>query len=171
MPLPMPRDHDEEDVRRVEVRDDRLARARREALEEEDVADRLGERQADGEVARVLRDPRLADLALLLQLLQRRHDDRQELQDDRGRDVRHDPEREQRDPGKPAAAERVQQVEDPAVAELLLDLVDGLDVDPRHRDVRPETVEREEQRREGELLADLGDREGAEDRRRHGEGG
>ena len=41
------------------------AGVRREALEQEDVADRLREREADGEVARVLRDARLADLALL----------------------------------------------------------------------------------------------------------
>src|SRR3954447_6818085 len=161
------RDHDEEDVRRVEVRDDRRARARREALEEEDVADRLGEREADREIARVLRDPRLPDLALLLQLLERRHDDSQELQDDRRRDVRHDPEREQRDARQPAAAERVQQVQDAAVADLLLDRVDGLDVDARHRDVRAESVEREEQRSEGELLADLRDGEGSEDGGRH----
>src|SRR4051812_32396773 len=161
------RDHDEEHVRRVEVRDDRRARARREAAEQEDVADRLGEREADGEVARVLRDPRLADLALLLQLLECRHDDREELQDDRRRDVRHDPEREQRDAAEPAAAERVQQVQDAAVAELLLDRVDGVDVDPRDRDVRAEAVEREQQGREGELLADLGDRQRSEDRRRH----
>src|SRR3954464_639103 len=142
------RDHDEEDVRRVEARDDRRARARREAAEQEDVADRLGEREADGEVARVLRDPRLADLALLLQLLERRHDDREQLQDDRCRDVGHDPEREQRDPAEAAAAERVQQVQDAAVAELLLDLVDGLDVDARHRDVRADAVEGEQERRE-----------------------
>ena len=51
-------------------------------LEEEDVADRLREGQADREVARVLRDARLADLALLLELLQRGDDDREELQDD-----------------------------------------------------------------------------------------
>jgi hypothetical protein len=157
------RDHDEEHVRRIEVGDDRRARVRRKALEEEDVADRLREREADREVARVLRDPRLPDLALLLQLLERRHDHRQQLQDDRRRDVRHDPEREQRDPRQPAAAERVQQVEDAAAAELALDLVDGLDVDARHRDVRAEPVERQKQRREGELLADLGNREGSED--------
>src|SRR3954447_18790176 len=158
------RDHDEEDVRRVEVRDDRRAAgARREALEQEDVADRLREREADRQVARVLRDPRLPDLALLLQLPERRHDHRQQLQDDRRRDVRHDPQREQRDPRQPAAAEGVQQVEDAAVAELLLDGVDGADVDPGNRDVGSEAVEGEKERREGELLADLGDREGSED--------
>ena len=59
---------------------------------------------------------------------------------------------------EPAAAERVQQVQDAAAAELALDLIDGLDVDARHRDVRAEAVEREQQRREGELLADLRDR-------------
>ena len=77
MPLPMPAlgdqladphqqdaagrqtDHDQEDVRRVEVRDDRFAGFRLQRVEQEDVADRLGEGQADGQVARVLRDPRL----------------------------------------------------------------------------------------------------------------
>ena len=43
--------------------------------EQEHVADRLREREADGQVARVLRDPRLADLAFLRELLQRRDHD------------------------------------------------------------------------------------------------
>src|SRR3712207_8089047 len=51
-------------------------------------------------------------LALLLQLLQRRDDDRQQLQDDRGGDVGNDPEREDRDPGQAAAREGVEEVQD-----------------------------------------------------------
>src|ERR1044072_1676645 len=138
------RDHDQEHVRRVELRDARRPGARREPLEEEDVADRLGEREADGEIARVLGDARLADLALLLQLLERRHDDRQELQDDRGGDVRHDPEREQRDARQAAAAERVQQLQDSAVALVAaLDLLDRVRVDARHGDEGPQPVERQ----------------------------
>ena len=65
---------------------------------------------------------------------------------------------------RPPPLNSVQQAEDVAAAELLLDVVDRLDVDARDRDVRAEAVEREQQRREGELLADLRDREGAEDR-------
>ena len=63
--------------------------------------------------------------------------------------------------GQPAAAERVQQVEDAAAAELLLDRLDRVGVDARHGDVGAEAVERQQRRREGELLADLRDREGA----------
>ena len=139
MPLPIPRwvisspihisstrpggqrDHDQEDLGQREVRDQRHARLLLEAREQEHVADRLSERQTDGQVARVLGDPRLADLALLLELLQRGHDDLQQLQDDRGRDVGHDPEREDRDPPEAAAREQVQQPEDPVAAEVLLD--------------------------------------------------
>ena len=58
----------------------------------------------------------------------------------------------------------------PPLPNWLLDLVDGVDVDPRHGDVRAEPVQREQQRREGELLADLGDRQRTKDRRRHREG-
>ena len=91
MPLPMPRwvisspihisstqpvgeaDDDQEDVRRVEVRDDRFAGFGLQRVEQEDVADRLREGEADGQVARVLGDPRLPDLAFLGELLQRGH--------------------------------------------------------------------------------------------------
>src|SRR4051812_31584702 len=162
------RDDDQEDVRRVEVRDDLLTGRRAELLEEEDVADRLREGQADREVARVLRDARLADLALLLELLQRRDDHGEQLQDDARRDVGHDPEREERDPAQPATREGVEEAEDPAAAELRLDVVDGVDVDPGDRDVGADAVEGEQQRREGELLADLRHREGAQDGREHG---
>jgi len=87
MPLPMPRcgkggdDHEHRNER--EVGDELLASLAAERAEQEDVADRLREREADGQKARVLRDLGLADFAFLLQLLERRYDDRQKLQDDR----------------------------------------------------------------------------------------
>jgi hypothetical protein len=81
---------DQEDVRGVEVRDDLFARFGLQAVEQEHVADRLREGQADGQVARVLGDPRLANLAFLGELLQGGHGHLQQLQDDRGRDVGHD---------------------------------------------------------------------------------
>ena len=121
MPLPIPRwvmsspihisstqpggqaDDDQEDVRRVEVFDDRFAGFRLQGVEQEHVADRLREGEADGQVARVLGDARLPDLAFLGELFQRGHRHLQQLQDDRGGDVGHDPEREDRDSREPAA--------------------------------------------------------------------
>ena len=66
------RDHDQEDLGQGEVGDQRRPGLLLEAAEQEHVADRLGEGEPDGQVARVLGDPRLTDLALLLELLQRR---------------------------------------------------------------------------------------------------
>ena len=154
MPLPMPRwvisspihisrmqpvgqaDDDQEDVRRVEVRDDRFAGFGLQRVEQEHVADRLGEGEPDGQVARVLGDAGLADLAFLGELLQRGHRHLQQLQDDRGGDVGHDAQREDRDPRQAAAGEQVQKAEDVGAAELLLDVVDRREVDARHGDVR-----------------------------------
>ena len=101
------RDHDQDHPAGV-----RLQRAL--ALEEERVAERLRRGERDGQVARVLVDLGVARLALLLQLLEPRDDDRQQLEDDRGRDVRHDPEREERELRERAAREQVQQAEDRA---------------------------------------------------------
>ena len=58
--------------------------------EQEDVAHRLDGRQADREVPAVLGDDLLALLALFLELLELGDDHREELHDDRGRDVGHD---------------------------------------------------------------------------------
>ena len=123
---------------------------------------RLGEREDDGEVARVLRDLLLADLALLLEALERRHDHRQQLQDDRGRDVGHDPQREQRQPREAPAREQVEEAEDVGPGEVVLQRLDRVDVDARGRDVGAEAVERQHRRREQQLAADLRDREGVE---------
>ena len=110
------------------------------AVEEERVADRLGRREHDGQVARVLVDLGVAGLAFLLHLLQPRDDDRHQLEDDRGRDVRHDPEREHGEARQRAAREEVQQPEDRAAAgrEVALDLVG---VDARRGHPRPEAVD------------------------------
>ena len=64
------------------------------AAEEERVARRLGRSEHDGEVARVLVDRGVARLALLLQLGELWDHHRHQLEDDRGGDVRHDPEGE-----------------------------------------------------------------------------
>jgi hypothetical protein len=80
------RDHDEDDVAGVGFE-------RALPLEEVGVAERLERGEHDGQVARVLVDLGVAGLALLLKPLERRNDDGEQLDDDRGRDVRHDPTR------------------------------------------------------------------------------
>ena len=97
------------------------------SAEEEDVAERLPEGEADGQVARVLGDLLLADLALLLQPLQRGHDHRQQLQDDRGGDVGHDPQREQGEAREAAAREEVEEAEDVGAGEVVLDVLDRVE--------------------------------------------
>jgi hypothetical protein len=129
--------------------------------------DRLGERQRHRQVARVLGDLLLSDLALLLQALQRGHDHRQQLQDDRGRDVGHDPQREQRQPLEAAAREDVEEAEDVRAVEARLDRLDRVEVDARRRDVGPEPVERQHRQRKRDLSPDLRDRERVEDRLKH----
>ena len=113
------------------------------------------EGEANGEIARVLRDPGLAHLALLGQLLQGRDDDLQQLQDDRSRDVGHDPEREDGDPAQAAAREQVEQPEDVAATEVRLNRINGGRTDARRWDVRAQTVERQDRRGEQDLVADL----------------
>ena len=81
-----------------------------------DDAGGLQDGQADGQVPGVLRDLRLAGLALLAQRLQARDDHREQLQDDAGRDVRHDAEREDRQLQQRAAAEQVDQLEQVGLA-------------------------------------------------------
>ena len=133
-------------------------------MEQEHVADRLGEGQADRQVAGVLRDPGLSDFAFLGELLERGDRNLQQLQDDRGGDVGHDPQRKQRKAPQGAAGERVQQPQDIRAAEGLLDRVDRRQVHARHRDVRAEAIDQQHRRREGELLADVRYLEGVEDR-------
>src|ERR1700683_3269616 len=102
-------------------------------MKQEDVADRLGESQADSQIARVLRDPRLPNFAFLGELLERRYYDLQQLQDDGGGDVGHDAQRKQSDSRKASSREEVQESQDARAAELLLQVVDGREVDSRNR--------------------------------------
>ena len=66
---------------------------------------------SDRAVARVLRDLPAAELAFLREPLEVRPDDRQQLQDDRRADVRHDAEREDRHLRQVLAREHVVQAE------------------------------------------------------------
>ena len=81
-------------------------------------AGRLEDRQAERQVAGVLRDLGLAGLALLLEGLQPRDHHDEQLQDDARRDVGHDPEREDRQLEQRAAGEQVDQAVEAGVLDV-----------------------------------------------------
>ena len=83
-------------------------------------AGRLHDGDADGDVAGPLGDLALADGALVLPLLELGDHHAEDLHDDRRRDVRHDPEREDGELGERAAGEQLQEGEDAALLGLLL---------------------------------------------------
>ena len=135
-----PDEHDQRRLAGVEARDHVLALEAGEAedpalalVQCEDEAGGLDDGEADGHVARPLRDLLLTDLAFLLPLLELRDHDLQQLHDDRRRDVRHDPEEEDRDVGDRAAGEQVEEADHAAVVGLVLQLLDLTEVDVRHR--------------------------------------
>ena len=72
----------------------------------------LHQRQDDGQIAGPLGDLAPAQFAFLLQFLERRDHHRQQLQNDRRRDVRHDAQREDRQAADVAAGEQVEEAED-----------------------------------------------------------
>ncbi len=84
------------------------------ALEADGDAIGLEDRQDHGAVAGILVDDLAALLALLLELLERRHDRGHQLHDDRRRDVRHDAEGEDRHAADGAAGEHVEHADQAA---------------------------------------------------------
>ena len=110
----------------------------------------LDDRDEDGEVAGVLGDLLAADFAFLLQAGDGRHDGRHQLHDDRGADVRHDAQREDRSLEERAAREHVVHRDHSAgrlVGHGVVVIHDVLRIDTRQRDVRADTGD--EQQRDG----------------------
>jgi hypothetical protein len=136
-----------------------VERQRALAVEQIGVAERLQGGEDDREVPGVLVDLGVARLALLLELLEPRDHDGEELEDDRRRDVRHDPEREDRELRERAAREDVEQAEDRASLRVQV-VLDLLGVDARRRDPAPQPVERQDHCREEEPPAELRDAPG-----------
>jgi hypothetical protein len=182
MPLPTPRsvmssphddrgarghhDHHDDDEERVLVGDQLLVTAAEElagrASERQD-GGRLKDRQADGEVAGVLRDLRLARLPFLLEHLQTRDDHGEQLQDDARRDVGHDAQREDRELEQRPAAEEIDDGVDGVVGGLVDTPLDGRVVHTGGRDDRSEAEDRQQGQREDDLLAQVRGAEGRDE--------
>jgi hypothetical protein len=112
----------------------------------------------DGHVARPLRDFPPPQLAFLLQLRQRLVHHRQQLEDDRGRDVRHDAQGEDRQPAQVAAAEQIDETQRRAGL-VIEETLQRLDVDARRGDVRAQPVDRQNAHGEQHTPAQVGDPE------------
>ena len=128
------------------------------------------EGQAEGEVPRVLGDLGLAGLALLLEGLQPRDHHHQQLQDDARRDVRHDPQREDRQLEKRPAGEQVDQVVEPGTVAFLGDVHTGLDVgdiDTRGRDLGSEPEDHDDHQDEQQLAPQVRGPESVRERAQH----
>ena len=149
MPLPIPRwvisspePHDEAGARRereddegglpvgevrdqVDVRGVAAEKARGTVVEEVDEARGLKERQPEGQVPGRLGQLLLAESTLVTPFLELRDHRRQKLDDDRARDVGHDPEPEHGHTEQAVTGEEAQEAEDPGLLGLGLELTDG----------------------------------------------
>ena len=124
-----------------------------------------GQRQGDGErlnhaqqhrdVTRPLRDLAPAQFAFLLQLGQRLIDNREQLEDDRRRDVGHDAQREDRKPAKIAPGEQIAQAEQRTGVQIEV-LRQRIRIDARRGNERPQTIHRQQAKREEDSLAEIG---------------
>src|ERR1700751_4449764 len=112
--------------------------------------------QDDGQVACPLGDHLAPEFALLLQLRQRLIDHRQQLQNDRCRDVRHDAQRENRQAAQLTARE---QVDEPKKRSLVLreELREFGGFDSWGLDLTTQPVHRQHGQREEDALAQIGD--------------
>ncbi|MBS1226103.1 MAG: hypothetical protein H6R32_37 [Candidatus Aminicenantes bacterium] len=140
------------------IEDDRGPGRGPQGLEEDGDAEGLDEADDDRAVAGVLGDLLAAQLALLGQALEIGPDDRQQLEDDRRRDVGHDAQGEDGHPGHVPAGEQVDEAEQGALL-ALPELGQGRRAQARVGDDAADPVDREEQEGEDDPLAQLGDAE------------
>src|SRR5690606_31652160 len=117
--------------------------------------ERLEHREQNRAVARVLRDLAAARLAFLAQLAERRDHVRAHLHDDGRRDVRHDPEREDRQTLEGTAREHVEHLQNRSRL-LVEELLQRQRVDAGHRDERADAVNDQRTDQEEEALAKIG---------------
>jgi len=131
------------------------SRRSRHVLQAHGDAEALDEGQQHRPVARVLGDLAASRLTLLREPLQVRDGDRQQLQDDGGADVGHDPQREDRQVRQRAAREQVEEPQQGPPG-LVEERGERRRVDPRRGHVGPDPVDAQEQEREGDPLLELG---------------
>jgi len=134
-------------------------------------AEALEKGKPDRPVTGVLRNLAPTRLAFLLELLERGHRNRHQLHDDGRRDVGHDAQREDRETGKGAAGEQVEDAENPALLPLE-EFRQARRIDTRHRDVRPDPIDQQRTQQEPQPAPKVAELSGLAQciRRRSGQG-
>ena len=161
-------DHDQEGDGAVAVQQvlvavlEQLARAG-----QGDDAGGLQDRQAQGQVAGVLRDLGLARLAFLLERLQARDHHDEQLQDDARGDVGHDPQREDRQLQERATGEQVDQAVEPGVLDLVEAGLHVRHVDPRRGHLRAQAEDHDDEQHEQQLASQVRCPESVDERAKH----
>ncbi len=139
-------------------------------LQGEDEEDALDEADGDGEVAGVLGELLPADITLLLEAAEGRHNSGHQLEDDGGADVRHDAQRTDGALEERAAGEHVVESHEAAAAAGGLRLEEAeqrLRIDARQGDVRAHARDEEQAERVEDPRAQLGDLHGVGEGRKH----
>src|SRR4029077_20940659 len=116
--------------------------------------ERLEQAQDDGQIASVLRDFAPAEFAFFLKALEVGPDDDHQLKDDRGRDVRHDAESENRQPTEIAAAEQVDDAEYRTLA-LLEQFLEKLGVDSGRGNESTESIHPQQRQRKQNAITQV----------------
>jgi hypothetical protein len=137
-----------------------------EALQEEGDAPGLDEADDDRAVAGVLGDLLPPELAFLAQPLEVRPDDLEELEDDRGADVGHDAQGEDRHPGHVPAREHVDEAQDRSRLGLP-EFLEGVGRDAGVGDLAAGPVDGQQGEGEDDPLPQLGDAEDVADAVEH----
>ena len=136
-----------------------LCRSVRASVQVGQISRSLQQQHDNRQVARPLVDLATAALSLLLQFLEVGNHDAQQLDHDRGRNVGHDAEREDRGVGERSSGEDVQQAEQSVAADLALQVREGFRVDPRDHDKTTEAIDKNQGERKENTLAQLLDLE------------
>ena len=125
------------------------------AFQEDGDPHRLHDAQEDGAVAGILRDLPAPELTFFGEPLEVRPDHCQQLEDDRGADVRHDPQCEDRHIPQIPTREHVVQAEH-RVTHLLHEEGQRLGIDTRCRNMPPQAKDPEQGEREQHTLPQIG---------------
>ncbi len=137
-------------------------------VEEIGEAGRLDQGEDHRDVTGPLGDDLATAFALVLEGLQPRDHDREQLHDDRGGDVGKDAEGEHGELLEGTAGEQVQQAVDAAGLLLGLPDPDGIEIDAGHRQGGPQAVDREHGQREEDLPPKIGNGEHMPEHGKHG---
>ena len=121
-------------------------------LQRNGYAGRLHSTQYDRQIARIRRDLPASEFAFFRKLFQIRPDDRQQLQDDRRRNVGHDAQSKDRQPPKVSTREQIQESENRTLV-LSKEIRKRFRIDPRRWNVRANAIDGQQRQHESDSFS------------------